>query len=190
MSSISIYLDYSHLVLLEVLEQDDGTWLSTPEGQRRSREQLLAGALWDALRYLVKQRGKDPRKWCYGSFHKAWFNHPIGRRKPFNLVFDPKPVSFGGSGDTVWQCPPLRSVPPRKSSYSASWRHLVDFSDLDKALWIHTSGQSGHPASRHYKDLIPLWVGGRYRPLLWSRERVEAEAEAQLILVPGEGISP
>jgi penicillin amidase len=184
-SSVSFYLEYSHLVLLEVLEQDDGAWLSTPDGQRRSREQVLAAALRDALSYLSKEGGKNPEKWRYGSFHKAWFNHPIGRRKPFNLVFNPKPVSYGGSADTIWQCPPLRSLPPTKSSYSASWRQLVDFSDLDKALWIHTSGQSGHPASRHYKDLIPLWAAGSYAPLLWSRDRVEAEAEARLTLLPG-----
>jgi penicillin amidase len=189
-SSISYYLEYSHLVLLEVLEQDDGAWLSTPEGRRRSREQLLAAALKDALSYLSKVGGKEPRNWRYGSFQKAWFNHPIGRRKPFNLIFNSKPVPFGGSADTIWQCPPLRGVPPKKSSYSASWRHLVDFSDLDKALWIHTSGQSGHPASRHYKDLIPLWASGRYRPLLWSRDRVEAEAEARLTLAPAAEGSP
>ena len=189
LSSISRYLDYSHLVLLDVLEQDDGAWLSTPDGQRRSREQLLAGALKDTVSYLYKQGGRDPRRWRYGSFHKAWFNHPIGRRKPLNLVFNPRPVSIGGSGDTIWQCPPLRTVPPTKSSYSASWRQLVDFSDLDTALWIHSSGQCGHPASGHYKDLIPLWASGQYRPLLWSRDRVEAEAEARLTLAPGEGIS-
>jgi len=188
MSLVSHYLEYSHLVLLEVLEQDDGAWLSTPEGQRRSREQVLAGALKDALSYLSRQGGKDPRRWSYGSFHKAWFNHPIGRRRPFNLIFDPKAVPLGGSSDTVWQCPPLRSLPPRRSSYSASWRHLVDFSDLDKALWIHSCGQSGHPASKHYKDLIPLWAAGSYAPLLWRRDRVEAEAEARLTLVPGAEI--
>jgi penicillin amidase len=182
--SISLYLEYSHLVLLDILEQDDGQWLSTPEGQRRSREQLLAAALRDALAYLSKQGGKDPRKWRYGSFHKAWFIHPIGRHRPFDLVFNPGPVSLGGSADTIWQCPPLRNLPPLKSTYSASWRQLVDFTDLDEALWIHSSGQSGHPASRHYKDLIPLWVSGRYRPMLWSRERVEAEAEGRLTLAP------
>ena len=183
--SVSLYLEYSHLVLLEILEQDDGAWLSAPEGQRRSREQLLAAALREALTYLSEQGGKDPHRWRYGDFHKAWFIHPIGRRKPFNLVFNPKPVSFGGSADTVWQSPPLRTLPPLKSSYSASWRQLVDFSDLDGALWIHSSGQSGHPASRHYKDLVPLWASGQYRPLLWSRDRVEAQAEARLTLVPG-----
>ena len=183
--SVSLYLEYSHLVLLDILEQDDGHWLSTPQGQRRSREQLLAAALREALTYLSEQGGKDPHRWRYGDFHKAWFIHPIGRRKPFNLVFNPKPVSFGGSADTVWQSPPLRTLPPLKSSYSASWRQLVDFSDLDGALWIHSSGQSGHPASRHYKDLVPLWASGQYRPLLWSRDRVEAQAEARLTLVPG-----
>ena len=183
-TSISYYLEYGHLVALDVLEQDDGAWLTTPEGRRRSREQLLAGALKNALSFLSRQGGKDPRRWRYGSFHKAWFIHPVGRRRPFDLLFNPRPVPFGGSADTVWQGPPVRSLPPRKSSYSASWRHLVDFSDLDGTLWIHTSGQSGHPASKHYKDLIPLWASGRYLPLLWSRDRVEADAQARLTLIP------
>ena len=184
-SSISFYLDYSHLVLLDILEQDDGSWLSTPDGHRRSREQVLAVALKDALRFLSRQGGANPAKWTYGGFHKAWFNHPIGSRKPFNLIFNPKPVPYGGSADTIWQCPPLRTVPPRKgSSYSAGWRQLIDLSDWDKARAIHTSGQSGHPASKHYKDFLPLWSAGQYHPMLWSRKRVEAEAETRLVLKP------
>ncbi len=184
-SSISHYMDYSHLVLLDILEQDDGSWLMIPEGQRRSREQVLAVSLKNALRFLSRQGGAHPARWKYGGFHKAWFNHPIGSRKPFNLIFNPKPVPYGGSADTIWQCPPLRTVPPRKgSSYSAGWRHLVDFADLDKALWIHATGQSGHPASKHYKDFLPLWSAGQYHPMLWSRKRVEAEAETRLVLKP------
>ncbi len=184
-SSISHYMDYSHLVLLDILEQDDGSWLMIPEGQRRSREQVLAVSLKNALRFLSRQGGAHPARWKYGGFHKAWFNHPIGSRKPFNLIFNPKPVPYGGSADTIWQCPPLRAVPPRKgSSYSAGWRHLVDFADLDKALWIHATGQSGHPASKHYKDFLPLWSTGQYHPMLWSRKRVEAEAETRLVLKP------
>jgi penicillin amidase len=71
-----------------------------------------------------------------------------------------------------------------KSTYSASWRHLIDFSDPDETLWVHPGGQSGHPASKHYQDLIPLWAEGRYARLSWKRDRVEAEAEARLDLVP------
>lgn len=184
-SSISFYLEYSHLVLLDILEQDDGGWLTSPDGQRRSREQVLAAALSNALRFLSRQGGGNPSKWKYGSFHKAWFKHPIGSRKPFDLIFNLKPIPYGGSADTVWQSPPLRTVPPREGgSYSASWRHLVDFADLEKALSVHPTGQSGHPASRHYKDLMPLWSTGQYHPMLWSRKRVEAEAEARLVLEP------
>ncbi len=88
-SSISHYMDYSHLVLLDILEQDDGSWLMIPEGQRRSREQVLAVSLKNALRFLSRQGGAHPARWKYGGFHKAWFNHPIGSRKPFNLIFNP-----------------------------------------------------------------------------------------------------
>jgi len=186
-SSISHYMDYSHLMLLDVLEQDDGAWLGTPEGTRRSREQVLAAALRDALSYLSRRCGADPRRWRYGDFHKARLIHPIGRRWPFHLLFNPKPVPYGGSADTIWQCPPLRSVPPDEATYSASWRHLVDFADLDSARWVYSGGQSGHPASRHYQDLLRLWSTGGYAPMPWSRERVEAEADARLLLEPAGG---
>jgi penicillin amidase len=45
-------------------------------------------------------------------------------------------------------------------------------------------GQSGQPASPHFDDLVPWWSEGRYFPLAWSRENVEAVTEAVLILVP------
>jgi len=58
---------------------------------------------------------------------------------------------------------------------------------LEKALSVHPTGQSGHPASKHYKDFLPLWSTGQYYPMLWSRKRVEAEAQARLVLVPLAG---
>jgi penicillin amidase len=46
------------------------------------------------------------------------------------------------------------------------------------------TGQSGHPASRHYADMIELWRTGEYHPMPWDRSQVEAAAEAQLTLEP------
>jgi penicillin amidase len=45
-------------------------------------------------------------------------------------------------------------------------------------------GQSGQPGSPHYGDLLPLWAEGRYFPLLFSREKIEAASEERLILEP------
>jgi len=45
-------------------------------------------------------------------------------------------------------------------------------------------GQSGQPRSRHYDDLLPLWAEGKYFPLLYRRQKVEAMAKEQLTLEP------
>jgi len=49
---------------------------------------------------------------------------------------------------------------------------------------VQTVGQSGHPASPHFDDLLPLWASGRYAPMLFNREDVQANAEATLVLMP------
>jgi len=60
----------------------------------------------------------------------------------------------------------------------------VDLSDLDNSLSTHTTGQSGLPFNKHYDDMIALWQGVKYHPLLWAREMVEQNKESLLILEP------
>ncbi|WP_337845938.1 penicillin acylase family protein, partial [Thermus sp.] len=51
--------------------------------------------------------------------------------------------------------------------------------DLEASLFIHPMGQSGHPLSPHYADLLPLWARGAYLPMA-----LEAPARATLLLEP------
>ena len=66
-----------------------------------------------------------------------------------------------------------------------SWRQIIDLSNIDASIGTHTVGQSGNPASPHFKDLFPLWSRGEYHPLPFSRRAVEGLAESRLALVPG-----
>ena len=61
---------------------------------------------------------------------------------------------------------------------------IVDLADLDRSLGVHTLGQSGHPASPHFRDLLPLWLAGAHHPMPFSRSAVDAAAEHTLRLVP------
>jgi penicillin G amidase len=74
------------------------------------------------------------------------------------------------------------------TSYDAlvvpSWRQIIDLSDLDSSVGTHTVGQSGNPASPHYRDLYPLWSTGRYHPLPFTRKAVEEAAASKLELLP------
>jgi penicillin amidase len=61
---------------------------------------------------------------------------------------------------------------------------IVDLNDLNQTLAIHTTGQSGHPFNSHYIDMAERWRNIQYNPMLWDRSRVEANAEATLVLSP------
>jgi penicillin amidase len=63
---------------------------------------------------------------------------------------------------------------------------IVDLSDFSNSVAIHTTGQSGHPYSKHYDDMIELWRNIKYYPMLWTREEVEAAAVDKLILEPSK----
>jgi penicillin amidase len=56
--------------------------------------------------------------------------------------------------------------------------------DLSKSLMVYAPGQSGHLGSHHYDDLIELWINGKYHPMLWDRDQIEAKKEGSLTLNP------
>ena len=55
---------------------------------------------------------------------------------------------------------------PYANINAAGFRMLIDFSDLESSLYIISTGQSGHPLSRHYDDLAQLWRRGEYIPMV------------------------
>ena len=67
----------------------------------------------------------------------------------------------------------------------ASVRMVMDVGAWDNSVIINSPGQSGDPASPHYADLFPLWAGGGYVPMLYSRAAVEHAAERVVELTPG-----
>ncbi len=175
---ITYYLDSTPLVVQRILVNDEKEWFAP-----RTREEILAGALHDAVTYFRELFGDDVMEWQWGKVHPVAFNHPLGAQKPLDRIFNRGPYPFGGDTNTVWQSGYNPRLPfSSEGGFTASWRQILDLGDWDASLGVHAPGQSGHPASKHYDDLIPLWRKGEYHPLPWSRARVEANAEGVLRL--------
>jgi penicillin amidase len=49
--------------------------------------------------------------------------------------------------------------------HGAVYRGVYDFADPEASVFILSTGQSGHPLSRHYDDLGDLWRRGEYIPM-------------------------
>jgi penicillin G amidase len=44
--------------------------------------------------------------------------------------------------------------------WAPSFRLLADIGDPSRSRWQHMTGQSGHPGSEHYDDLLDAWLNG------------------------------
>ncbi len=97
------------------------------------------------------------------------------------------PLPTPGDGWTVNQAA-YSLLQPFAQTVAASMRMVVDLSDFDRSVGVHTTGQSALPGHPHRADLVDLWATGRYHPLLWSGQAVDRHATARLQLRPS--VSP
>jgi len=73
---------------------------------------------------------------------------------------------------------------PAEVTSVAAYRQIVDLGNLANSRAIHIPGQSGHPASKHYDDFIPLWRENQSHPMYFDTDTIEREAEGVLHLLP------
>ncbi len=126
----------------------------------------LEALLSVALEEVARELGDDPAEWRWGRYHRSEFPHTLAS------AYDLPPVERSGGAGTV-------------AATGATYRHIVDFADLDGSLVTNAPGQSGRPGSPYYGNLAESWGDREYFPMLFSRAAVEARAENRLVLAPG-----
>ncbi|WP_164155353.1 penicillin acylase family protein [Sandarakinorhabdus rubra] len=162
--------------VLPVLE--DGTLLGA--NAARVRAEILLSSLGAAFAEAQGRLGPDPAAWRWGALHVADFKPalPIAGRDAERRV---GPVPIGGSGSTPMAMGPAADF---HVASGASVRVVLDVGQWDNSVAVNTPGQSGDPASPHYRDLFARWASGDYAPFPWSRARVLQEAERIIRVSP------
>jgi penicillin G amidase len=126
----------------------------------------LAGrALEEAVAALAAAHGPDPAAWRWGAAHVARFEHPLLRFVPLLGTLTRLEVATGGDGETVsrggMRGGGAGAGPGRFAHvHGAGLRLVADLADPDRTLAVIATGQSGHPLSRHWGDLLPAWRDG------------------------------
>jgi penicillin amidase len=182
------YWSYRAVALLRLLEGratardwcDDRT---TPE--RESCGAVLSGALNVALNRLQARYGADRSKWRWGAAHKAF-----GEHRPFGLVgalapfFNVEVESGGGNYTLNRGQADFTAEPPFANRHAASFRAIYDLADLDRSLFIQTTGQSGNPLSPYYRSYAGRWSKGEYIEIPTKREAIDKAKLGTWTLTP------
>ena len=134
-------------------------------------------ALDEALLRLSEKYGPNIESWRWGDAHLATQDHPVLGDVPILRYFVNLRQSTSGSDDTLMRGVTKGTDPdPFLNVHGAGYRGVYDFADPDSSVFILSTGQSGHPLSRHYDDLGELWRRGEYIPMSLDPELARAAA--------------
>jgi penicillin G amidase len=199
--SRSIYADeFGNALMKDVFEQR-GQLVADALGDREGKSRwcdivttpkketcgdLLVPALEAALANLKKRYGADMARWRWGDAHFARSEHrPFARVAPLAKYFDVR-VPTGGDTFTVnvGRHQMRNEAEPYANRHAASVRFLHDLSNLENSQFIHSTGQSGHFLSKHYKDWATPWADVQYRPMQMRQENYGKGALGKMTLSP------
>lgn len=142
-------------------------------------------ALDDALVELEERFGPRLESWRWGDAHQAVQEHQtLGRLPLLRSLVNLRQSTSGGDHTLLrgqsagWGAEPYANV------HAAGFRAVYDFADPDSSLFVISTGQSGHPLSRHYDDLAGIWRASEYIPMSLDVSLARAGALGVTTLAP------
>ena len=142
-------------------------------------------ALDDALAGLEKTYGSEITALRWGEAHQATHDHPVLGNIPVLKWLVNIRQSTSGGDNTLQRGKTIGTGPnPYLNVNAGAYRGVYDFADPDSSVYIISTGQSGHPLSRHYDDLGELWRRGEYVPMSLDETLARAGATGITTLRP------
>lgn len=133
--------------------------------------EVLAGSLATALKEIAKDQGDDWRNWRWGKAHIALGAHrPFARVGPLAGLFNVSVESAGGPYTLRRGQTDFSEDKPFYSRHGSAYRAVYDFSDLNKSMYIQSTGQSGHFLSENYRTFSDRWADMKFIPMSTRRE--------------------
>ena len=125
--------------------------------------QIARQALDAALLDLVARFGPDLASWRWGDLHRARHVHPaLGDMRGISYIVNLIQPTSGGEATIAHAGFLGRGRNPWLNVTGAAYRGVYDLADPDSSVFVISTGQSGHPFSRHYDDMAELWRRGEY----------------------------
>ncbi len=153
--------------------------------ERETCAQIASQALDDALVWIGDRYGSQVDSLRWGDAHEARHDHPVlGETPGLNWIVNIRQSTSGGDNTLMRGRTSGTDPDPFLNVHGAGYRGVYDLADPDSSVFITSTGQSGHPLSRHYDDLGELWRRGEYIPMSLDPDLARAAAVGVTRLLP------
>jgi penicillin amidase len=148
-------------------------------------DQVVGAALTAALKDLGKRYGDDRTAWQWGRVHVAIGRHAaLGELPLIGPLFNVELPTPGGNFTLDRGVVDFRTQQPFASRQAASYRAIYDLADLDRSLYIQSTGQSGNPLSTSYRAFARRWARVEYIEIPTARAAIARSAVGTWRLTP------
>ena len=163
-----------------------GVWCNVIQSSAtESCTEIARRSLDDALVWIDETYGGSLESLRWGDAHEATHDHAVLGDVPLlSWIVNIRQSTSGGDNTLMRGLTSGTGTNPFLNVHGAGYRGVYDFADPDSSVFIITTGQSGHPLSRHYDDLGELWRRGEYIPMSLDPELARAAAVGVTTLMP------
>ena len=172
---------------LKLISNEGSIWwddINTPT--KESRNDIILKSAEKALVTIKKATHSTKSDgWQWSKVHTLTHGHPLGKIQMLKPYFNvgPFPVPGGQEviNNTIFKLDTTGVFPVLAGP---AVRTVIDLGNLDGAMSINPTGQSGNFLSKHYDDQAEMFVNVKYRAQLMNEVAVEAEKVSELVLLP------
>lgn len=192
LSNMSYSAPMDHLL---VRGDESPFWDDINTPKKETKADIIAASLADSIDYLTTKLLSNRKDWSWGKLHTYHWKSEATKMLPMlglkqrlgvesmDKLLNRGPFPGGGDHTTL-----------NVSAYSLgldfdtwlvpSMRLIVDFSRDEPMMAINSSGQSAHPASKHYDDSIKMFLEGRYHEFPFKQKNIDEAFGPALTLKP------
>lgn len=154
-----------HRAIFRILEYPRSSWWDDRRTRERmeTRDDIIRRSFTAAIDSAYARYRFSPAGWFWKEAHGLKFEHPLGSVYPLNYYFNQGQYPVEGNGTTIFKTEFALGSQDFRTTVSASFRRIVDLSDIRTSYSILPSGQSGQPMSRWYFDQYQQWAKGELK---------------------------
>lgn len=154
-------------------------------GQAESCSEIATISLTATLDNLANLYGDNPDQWQWGQVHIATHDHPVlGTLPVIGSLVNIRQPTGGGDNTLLRGLTNGKGDTPLTNHHGALYRSVVDMANPDASVFVISTGQSGHPLSRHYRDIGKLWLHGGYASMSFDKGKVLENSVGTTHLMP------
>jgi len=164
--------------MISAMKGERGTdrWCDDVKTPARETCAMLAAKAFDLAAADLRARYGEPSTWRWGIAHFAASDHrPFGFFPVLKDYFNISPQTAGDSYTVNVGGITIRDeARPYANRHAASLRAIYDLADLDKSMFMQSTGQSGNVLSPWYSNFGERWAKVEYVTIPVRRESIRA----------------